>query len=85
MVSGGRHRARAARATVSTRCAIGMRVAHRDQGHAGFGDAGLFARNLLGSVAEEALMVDAELRDAGDERAGDDIGRVERGRPGRPR
>ena len=49
----------------------------RDQRHAALGDAGFLGGDLLDRVAEEGLMVDAELGDAADDRRGDDVGRVE--------
>lgn len=55
----------------------GCGVAHRDKGDSLLGDAGLLAGDLFGGVPKEALMIDAKLGDAGNEWAGDDVGRVE--------
>ena len=41
-------------------------IGHRHQWHAALGDARLLDRDLLPRVAEEALVIDAELGDAGD-------------------
>ncbi len=48
-----------------------------DERHAGLGDAGLLGSDAAEALAEEALMVEPQLRDAADDRGGDDIGRIE--------
>ena len=52
-------------------------VAHRDERNPRLGNAGFLAGNLLKRIAKKGLVIDAELRDAGNERAYDDVGRVE--------
>ncbi len=52
-------------------------IIHGDERHARLGDARLLGGDLGDCVAEERLMVDAELGDAADQRRGDDVGRVQ--------
>ncbi len=53
------------------------RIGLGDERHALLGDARFLGGDLLERVAEEGVMVVAELGDAADERRGDDVGRVE--------
>ena len=52
-------------------------IAHRDERNPGLGDPGLFARNRFGGIPQEALMIDAELRDAGGDRVRQYVGGIE--------
>ena len=54
-----------------------VRIMLGDQRHALLGDARFLGGYPFDAVAEELLMVEPELRDAGDHRVGNDVGRVE--------
>ena len=68
--------ARVGSGTSDRRLRVG-RLGQRDQRDTALGDGGFLGRNLGERLAKILLMVEADAGDAGDERAGDDVGRVE--------
>src|SRR6476469_8748944 len=52
------------------------RIELRDKRHARLGDGGLLAGNVVEAGAEELLMIERKIGDAGDQRTVDNIGRI---------